>query len=152
MAAVTGAAEHTELATSRKVLCGVYALVAVIALILTWRNGGPYAHSPAGIFVDFWRDIKANNATRFIAVDALWFGFAAAVWMVVEAREHRIRFVWAYIAAFLLVDVSVAFPLFLIARELRLKDPAPLGLRAFDTVLMTAFAVGLLALTIWIDR
>lgn len=152
MAKIADIPTTTELATSRKVLCGVYAAVALIALVLTWRNGVPYSHSPAGIFADFWPDIKANNATRFIAVDALWFGFAAAVWMVVEARRHGIRFVWAYIVAFFLVDVSVAFPLFLIARESRMKDTAPLGLRALDSVLMGVLAVGLLALTVWIDR
>ena len=82
----------------------------------------------------------------------MWFSFAAAVWMVIEARKHQIRFVWAYILAFPLVDVSVAFPLFLIARELRIKDREPLGLRTLDTVLIAASAAGLLALTVWIDR
>jgi hypothetical protein len=130
----------------------VYAAIAVVALVLTWRNSGPYTHSPTAIFADFWRDAKANNATRFIAVDLLWFGFAAAIWMVGEARKHEIRFVWAYILAFFLVDVSVAFPLFLIARELRMKDSEPLGLRTADTVSIVALAGALLALTVWIDR
>ena len=140
------------LPTSRKMLIGVYASTALVALALTWRNGAPYLHSPAALFTAFWQDVKANNATRFITVDILWFGFAAAVWMVIEARKHQIRFVWAYILAFPLVDVSVAFPLFLIARELRIKDREPLGLRTLDTVLIAASAAGLLALTVWIDR
>lgn len=140
------------LPTSRKVLIGVYAATALVALVLTWRNGAPYLHSPTALFTTFWQDLKANNGTRFIAVDALWFSFAAAVWMVIEARKHQIRFVWAYILAFPLVDVSVAFPLFLIARELRIKDREPLGLHTLDTNLIAASAAGLLALTIWIDR
>ena len=59
---------------------------------------------------------------------------------------------WAYILAFFLVDVSVAFPIFLIARELRMKDRERVGLRTLDTVLLASLAAGLLALTLWIDR
>lgn len=40
--------------------------------------------------------------------------------MVIEARKHDIRFAWAYILAGTLIDISAAFLLFLIARELRL--------------------------------
>ena len=81
---------------SRKMLIGVYASTALVALVLTWRNSALYLHSPTALFTTFWSDSKANNATRFIAVDILWFGFAAAVWMVIEARKRQIRFVWAY--------------------------------------------------------
>ena len=54
--------------------------------------------------------------------------------------------------AFFLVGVSVALPLFLIARELRMKDRKPFGLRALDTVLLASLAFGVLGLTLWIDR
>lgn len=137
--------------TSRKLLCAAYGAIAVIALLATWRNAGPYGHSPAGIFIDFWRDTKANNATRFITADILMFGLAATIWMVTEARRRRIAFVWAYIAGSLLVAVSVAFPLFLIARELRADRTEPVMLRTLDVVLLTAFSAGMVAMTIWVD-
>ena len=38
--------------------------------------------------------------------------------MVLEARKHGIKFVWAYIAGGFLIAISVTFPLFLLAREL----------------------------------
>jgi hypothetical protein len=41
--------------------------------------------------------------------------------MVIEARKHNVRFVWAYIVGGILVAISVTFPLFLIARELRMR-------------------------------
>ena len=71
------------LATSRKIINGVNAATALVALLLTWRNGAPYLHGPTALFTTFWQDLKANNGTRFVSVDALWFGFAAAVWMVI---------------------------------------------------------------------
>jgi hypothetical protein len=39
--------------TSRKVLCAVYALIAVVALIATWTQTINYIHSPADFFVNF---------------------------------------------------------------------------------------------------
>jgi hypothetical protein len=35
--------------------------------------------------------------------------------MVIEARKHGVRFVWAYIVGGLAIAISVTFPLFLIA-------------------------------------
>jgi hypothetical protein len=71
--------------------------------------------------------------------------------MVTEARKHNIRFVWAYIVGAVLVAISVAFPLFLLARELRMNASGVSQLRATDTILLTAFAVAVLGLTIWVD-
>lgn len=88
-----GEVSSLSMPLSRRLLCGAYSAIALAAFLLTWRNGGP--HDVAGV-LDFWRDAKANNSTRFIAVDVLMFGLAAAIWMVVEARKWSIRFVWGY--------------------------------------------------------
>jgi hypothetical protein len=111
---------------------------------------GPYLHIPSAFFVSFWGDTKVTASSRSITADILLFGLSAAILMVVEGRKHNVRFVWAYIAAGLLVAVSVSFPLFLIARELRMNDSAAPPLRATDTILLTLLAVGMLALTIWV--
>lgn len=108
---------------SHKVLCAVYGAVAVAALVATWSHVGPYLQSPADFFVTFWRDTQANSATKFITADALFLGLAAAILMVFEARKHKVRFVWAYIVAAYFIGISVIFPLFLIARELRMSRP-----------------------------
>ncbi|MGA1146964.1 MAG: DUF2834 domain-containing protein [Candidatus Nanopelagicales bacterium] len=141
-----------QLTRSSKVLCAAYAAIALLALLATWRNGGPYSHSPTAFLFDFWRDTKANNASRFIAADILMFGLAAAVWMVVDARRLRIRFAWAYILGSFLVAVSVCYPLFLIAREVKVGRTAPIGLHALDAVLLAGLASAMVALTVWIDR
>lgn len=137
--------------TPRKALCAVYGTIAVAALIATWSNAGPYAHSVTAVLVDFWRDTKVTSASRFITADILMFALAAAVLMVIEARRLNVRFVWAYIIGGFFVAVSVTFPLFLVARELRIGASDRPRLHPVDTILLAVLAVALGGLTVWID-
>lgn len=107
----------------RRLLIGFYALVAVAALYATWSQNlqlmtpgmGPL--DPYTVFVE---QTRVNPASRSITVDIGFFLLAAAAFMVIEARRLGVRFVWLYILLGLLVAISVTFPLFLIARELRI--------------------------------
>jgi hypothetical protein len=70
--------------------------------------------------------------------------------MVIEARRLGVRLVWLYILAGFLIAISVAFPLFMIARELRVANtgagPATWKLTAtdiFGLALVTAVVLGL---------
>jgi hypothetical protein len=141
-----------SLQQSSKVLCVVYGGIAAAALVATWPQNTAYLHAGIGrYFIDFLAGVEVTPASRSIACDILYFFLAAAIFMVLEARKHGIRFVWAYLAAGMLIDISVAFPLFLIARELRIggsNGPRP---RAVDTVLLAIFAAAVVTLTIWID-
>jgi hypothetical protein len=137
---------------SRRILCAAYAVIALAALIATWSQNLAYFHSPAellqslGLFVD---DTKVNPASRSIAADIALIFLAAAIFMIIEARKHGIRFVWAYILGGLFIAISVTFPLFLIARELKRTD-AP-DLRALDIALLTGLAAFIAGLVIYID-
>lgn len=113
--------------TRPRILIGVYAAIAVVALLATWSqnlasiNGSSF---PMG----FLHDLKANAATRSITVDIVLFFLAAAIFMVFEARRIGIPYVWAYIIGGMLIAISVTFPLFLIARERKLAmgdQPGP---------------------------
>jgi hypothetical protein len=97
-----------------------------------------------------WSDTKATPASRFITADILLFGLAASILMVIEARRRNVRMVWAYIVGGVLFGMSTSFPLFLLARELRINKAEASRLRTTDTVLLTLFAVAILAMTIWI--
>jgi len=136
--------------TSRKLLCAVYAVIAVAALIATWSQNVAYLGG-GNLFVDFWRDTRVNPASQSITVDIALFFLAAAVFMVIEARRHGIRFVWAYIAGGLLIAISVTFPLFLIARELKLGAADTPRLPVLDRALLTAFAAMTAAFVLWVD-
>ncbi|AFC51832.1 Hypothetical protein MIP_00681 [Mycobacterium intracellulare subsp. intracellulare MTCC 9506] len=76
---------------------------------------------------------------------------SAVILMVIEARKYNLRFVWLYIVGSFFIAVSVMFPLFLIARELRLRTADVPRLGRTDTILLAVVAVLTLALTIRID-
>ena len=140
--------------SSRIALCTVYAAIALAALLATWSQNLAYFHSPADFIPAlgaFLLDTKVTPAARSITADIALFFLAAAIFMVIEARKHGVRFVWAYIAGGLFVAISVTFPLFLIARELRLAAPDANHLRAVDIAPLAAFAALIVGLTVWID-
>jgi len=137
--------------TSRKVLCGVYGAIALAALVATWSQNVAYAGSRAGFLVDFWKGTKVTAASRSITADIIMFALAASILMVIEARKHNVRFVWAYILGAAVVAVSVTFPLFLIARELRLGASESPRLGAIDTILLGMLASVSGVFTVWID-
>lgn len=137
--------------TSSKVLCGVYAAIAVAALIATWSQNLAYSGHGADLLRVFWEDTKANPASRSITADIALFLLAAAVLMVAEARKHGVKYVWVYIVGGFLIAISVTFPLFLIAREVRLSRTEANRLSTPDTVGLVALAVAVAAFTIWVD-
>ena len=140
-----------SLPTSSKVLCAGYGAIAIAALIATWSQNAAYFDNPGGFLLDFLNDSRVTPASRSLTVDIVLFFLAAAILMVVEARKHGVKFVWAYIVGGFAIAISVAFPLFLIARELRVGRTETTRLGAVDTVLLAAFAVLAAGLTIWVD-
>jgi 4-amino-4-deoxy-L-arabinose transferase-like glycosyltransferase len=140
-----------SLPTSSKVLCAVYGVISIAALIATWSQNAAYFDSPGRFLLDFLNDAKVTPASRSLTVDIVLFFLSASILMVVEARKHGVRFVWAYILGGLAIAISVTFPLFLIASEIRVGRTETTRLGAVDTVLLAVFAVVAGGLTIWVD-
>ena len=136
---------------SRKLLCAVYATIAIAALIATWSQNASYFKNIAPFFTDFMADTKVTPASRSITVDILFFFLAAAIFMVIEARKHGVRFVWAYIVGGALIAISVTFPLFLLARELRLATTDGARLKAVDVIPLTLFAALIVGSVVYVD-
>lgn len=105
-----------------KIVCGTYAVIAVVALVATWWNNIGFFTTESTSLIDFVQSGYANYASSSLTNDLLLFGLAAFVFMVVEARRIGIPKVWIYIVLSAVVAVSVAFPLFLIRRQLVLAD------------------------------
>lgn len=128
---------------TRQLLCVFYGLVALTALIMTWSQNLLYftGANPAGMG-QYLQDLKVNGAARSFTVDLGLFLAAAVLLMVVEARRLGVRFVWVYVVLSFAVAISVTFPAFLIAREMRLAkiDATPPGVR------LSALDVGGLAI------
>lgn len=113
---------------TRQLLCVFYGLIALIALIATWSQNLIYFTGPAPAgFGQYVLDLKVNGAARSFTVDIGLFLLAATGLMVIEARKLGIRFVWVYVILGFAIAISVTFPLFLIAREIRLTRAGGAG-------------------------
>jgi hypothetical protein len=111
---------------SRKALCVVYGLIALLAFVSTWGNGLPYLSLGfVGANVRFWQDTLVNPASRFLTLDVFYLGLAVFVWMVLEARRLGMRAVWLYLLFGAVVAISVTVPIFLINRERALARREP---------------------------
>jgi hypothetical protein len=140
----------TPVPTQTKFLCVAYAVIAAVALAATWSQNVAYFDSPTGL-LSFWSDTKVNPASRSITVDIVLFFLVAAIFMVVEARKHAIPYVWAYLLGGALIAISVTFPLFLIARQLRVGPSETTRLGAVDATVLGVLSVLSIAFVIWVD-
>lgn len=109
-------------------LIGFYTLIAVVALVATWSQNlfyfTPDESDPGFAFLDATR---VNPASRSITVDLGLLLLAAVAFMIIEARRLGVRFVWLYIVFGFMIAISVTFPLFMIARELRIAKAPDVG-------------------------
>lgn len=118
---MTDSSAISRLSGTDKALCGIYGLVGVAALVFTFGNTVAYALSEGnGGLIGFFAAGYVNHATSSLTNDLLLLFVAVVVLMIVEARRLGVRYVWAYVAAGCVIAISVAFPLFLIARQFRL--------------------------------
>lgn len=137
------------MSASRRIICGTYGLIAVLALVATW--GPNFDYSPNQFFSNFIDDLAVTPASRSYAGDLLVLAFAAVVYMVIEARKLGIRFVWLYVVGGFVTAIGFTFPLFLIARERRLAASDTPRLRTSDTVLLSLIAAMIACHVIWIN-
>jgi hypothetical protein len=146
------------MSTRQRQLVGFYALVALAALAGTWGQNLQYLWQTGEFSAlnQFLPDLRANPASRSIAIDIGLFFLAAAAFMVIEARRLGVRFVWLYILFGFLIAISVTFPLFMIARELRLgpanKPDTPWSLTTGDVLGLGIVTVLIAALSWYILR
>jgi len=144
----------------RQLLCLVYGLIALLALVATWSQNVAYFRAEDGALLGFvfatlrfWPDTLATPASVSITVDIALFTLAASVFLIREARRLAIRGAWLYVVLGLLIAISVTFPLFLIARERRLalQGVAAVGpgLTRRDAIGLAAFGVATVLLSLW---
>lgn len=145
---------------SRRLLCLAYAVVALLALIATWSQNLSYFLPEDGWFAGFalatarfWPATLATPASTSVTVDLLLLLVPLTALMVIEARRIGIRFVWLYVVFGALVAISVTFPLFLIAREMRLaargEASESLGLDRADSLALLVFGAAIAIFSLW---
>jgi hypothetical protein len=104
-----------------RLLIATYVVIAVAALFATWSQNLAFMAQTGGLGPgDFVAACFANHAAASITLDIGFFSLAAFIFMGLEARRLKIRFVWLYWALSLAIAVSVMFPLFMAVRQARL--------------------------------
>ncbi len=98
---------------AEKVLCWIYAVIAVGALIGTQWALVDILNLPSS---PSWSDLVDGPITTFLTVDLLAVALVATIFMIVEGRNLKLRWLWLYVVLAFAVAVSVALPLFLIGR------------------------------------
>ncbi|MFT5032081.1 MAG: hypothetical protein ACI9OO_000010 [Bacteroidia bacterium] len=136
-----------------KVLSITYVLMAIVALVFTWWHIPEYlGEGLVEANILFWKDALLNShaAGRFLVADLMILAFACNLSILLEGRRLKIRFLYAYVVGGVVVAISVAFPLFMAARTLKLEENGPQGdgyfLKAVDVVaLLLLFGISLAA-------
>jgi hypothetical protein len=112
-----------NMSRSGKALCALYGALAVVALFATWSNNIAFFMQPDnGGLWGFIRGGYANPAAASLSNDLFLLGAACAVFMFTEAKRLGIRYVWVYVILSFVIAVSVMFPLFMLARQLKLES------------------------------
>jgi hypothetical protein len=106
-----------------KLLCALYAVVAVVALFATWVNNIAFMRNPENWQISSWYNaLYANYAAASFINDLFALCIAVSIFMVVEGIRLKIRFYWLYIALSGLTAISFTFPLFMIARQIKIAQ------------------------------
>ena len=91
--------------------CWIYGLIAAAALVGTQWALVDYLSSSGSL-----SDLTDGPGPTFTLIDLLAVAVVATIFMVVEGRRIKMRWLWLYVVLVFTVAVSVAFPLFLIGR------------------------------------
>jgi hypothetical protein len=109
--------------TKDKLICTIYGLIALVALPATWINNIAFMTQPDNnLAIDFMRAAYANAAAASLANDLFLLAAAASIFMVIEGRRMGVRYLWLYLLLSPLIAISVTFPLFLLARHIKITQ------------------------------
>jgi hypothetical protein len=114
-----------------KPLVIVYGLFALAAFLSAAYFGVPYWTSPGASLSEFIVLAYTNGPAATLSADVTVLYPLASLWILIEGRRQKMRFVWLYLVANTCVAVAFGLSLFLLVRELkraRLEHKADDGL------------------------
>lgn len=114
-----------------KPLVIVYGLFALAAFLSAAYFGVPYWTSPGASLSEFIALAYTNGPSATLSADVTVLYPLANLWILIEGRRQKMRFVWLYVVANTCVAVAFGLSLFLLVRELkraRLEHKADDGL------------------------
>lgn len=110
----------SDLSAGAKAECAAYGVIAAVALVGTQAvliqaiQGGVTGR-------ETWEALTGTPIVLFTTIDLFAVFLAALVFMVAEGRRLRVKWWLIYPILSTAIGVSFGFPLFLIARRLRLS-------------------------------
>ena len=106
-------------------MCAAYAALAVAALISTQLAVLAFIRqSDNGGLTGFLDDATATPAATFMSLDATFVAVVGLLFMLVEGWRLGMRRLWVYVLLTFGFAISVALPVFLLMRHLRLANRA----------------------------
>ena len=118
---------ENQLSTGAKIECLAYAAIATVALVGTqWALVVGIQTAQGSLMKQMWADLTANPTVVITSIDLLMVFLAAFMFIIIEGRRLAVRWWGLYAFLCLAIAVSVGFPLFLIARRLRMAGQ-PVG-------------------------
>jgi hypothetical protein len=100
-----------------KPLSILYALFAAAGAGTALYYGVPYWSSSGASLSGFVTLAYANGPSSTLSADVTVLYLLANVFILVEGRRQKMRFLWAYLLANTFVAVAFGLPLFLLMRE-----------------------------------
>jgi Protein of unknown function DUF2834 len=98
-----------------------FVLIGIAALILTWPHAFDWMRGGGNILnpVQFFADAMAPGGTAaFLSIDMAIAWIVFMVWVVFDSRRIGMGMKWGwFFVALSYVGVSMAFPIYLVARE-----------------------------------
>jgi hypothetical protein len=121
--------EGSPMTRSEKYLCALYAIIAIVSIIATWSNNvAAFINLPETRTIEgLYHALYVNYATASFINDLFGLTIAASVFIVVEGRKLRIRYYLLYVLLSGPTAISFTFPLFLIARQMKIAQQRQAG-------------------------
>ena len=95
-----------------------YLALAIVGLVATWTFNILAIRADRDFFGDWF---GSGPAVASLAIDLLVVAVVAIVFMARETRRLGMRWLWLYVILIPVVALAFAFPLFLCARERRIR-------------------------------
>lgn len=99
-----------------------YLFLCIIGTILPWSQFGPWLIDNGLDLVLLGNDIFSNRISTFAWFDVIVSAVVVLLFVVVEGRRLGVPHLWAPFVAMFTVGVSLALPLFLLLRQIRLEQ------------------------------
>ncbi len=102
----------------------VYSVFCVFGTILPWSQLGPWLLQHGLSIPLLIQDAFGQRISAFAWLDVIVSAVVVLIFITVEGRRERVRHLWAPFVAMFTVGVSLALPLFLLLREIRIEQRA----------------------------